>query len=604
MRLRIFALGAILLSGLVNSRGGHPLSPVDVLSSPGGDRLYVACGSGQRVLCVDTTGIQVDQEIMFDHELTGLELSQDGQQLYVTAGGLQGSVLEIDTETGNTVRCLDAGHTPMAPQLSPDEKTLYVCNRFDNDVTVVDLERGETVARIPVVREPVAADLSPDGRLLFVANLLPSGAANVKDAGAVVSVIDTTSRKTRQIPLIEGSTGVRGIKVSPDGSYAVAVHHVAHYQVPATQLERGWVMTSAISFIRVSDLSLLYTVLLDDAEQGFPNPWAIGFSGDGNTLVVSSAGLNQLSLIQVPELFEKLKLIDPQDPQAVAVLGNDLSFLSGIRRRIGFNGVGPRALAVVGNCVYVANYFSDSVDGIDFSFAEGCTLFNGSLGPDVPLTDERRGEILFNDARDCFQNWLSCASCHPDARTDGLNWDLPNDGVGNPKNAKSMLLAHVTPAAMWLGVRADAETGVRAGLRHIEFSVRPEDEARCIDAYLKSLHPVPSPFRDRETGALTVAAERGKLAFETVGCAGCHPAPLFTDLQMRDVGTLLGRDEGRLVDTPQLVEVWRTAPYLHDGRAATLGDVLGSMGHAGISKAASGLSKEELDDLLAYIRSL
>ena len=35
----------------------------------------------------------------------------------------------------------------------------------------------------------------------------------------------------------------------------------------------------------------------------------------------------------------------------------------------------------------------------------------------------RRGEILFHDASDCFERWQSCASCHPDARADGLNWD-------------------------------------------------------------------------------------------------------------------------------------------------------------------------------------
>ena len=59
------------------------------------------------------------------------------------------------------------------------------------------------------------------------------------------------------------------------------------------------------------------------------------------------------------------------------------------------------------------------------------------LGDDPEMTEERRGEMLFNDATLCFQRWQSCSSCHPDARADGLNWDLINDGIGNPKNRVS-----------------------------------------------------------------------------------------------------------------------------------------------------------------------
>ena len=60
-----------------------------------------------------------------------------------------------------------------------------------------------------------------------------------------------------------------------------------------------------------------------------------------------------------------------------------------------------------------------------------------SLGTVREPSLERKGEMLFNDAQLCFQGWQSCASCHPaDARADGLNWDLLNDGIGNPKNVK------------------------------------------------------------------------------------------------------------------------------------------------------------------------
>ncbi|MBI4660815.1 MAG: hypothetical protein HY735_18420 [Verrucomicrobia bacterium] len=96
--------------------------------------------------------------------------------------------------------------------------------------------------------------------------------------------------------------------------------------------------------------------------------------------------------------------------------------------------------------------------------------------------------MFFNDAQLCAQRWQSCASCHDaDGRMDALNWDLLNDGVGNPKNTKSLLWTHQTAPVMALGVRASAEVAVRAGIHHILFTQQPEDVPAAIDAYLKSL---------------------------------------------------------------------------------------------------------------------
>ena len=210
--------------------------------------------------------------------------------------------------------------------------------------------------------------------------------------------------------------------------------------------------------------------------------------------------------------------------------------------------------------------------------------------------------MLFNDARGCFQNWLSCASCHPDARTDGLNWDLPNDGLGNPKNVKSLLMAHQTPPTTWLGIRADAEVSVRSGFRHILFAVPPEADALAVDAYLKSLTQTPSPWLVE--GKLSMAASRGEKTFKSIGCADCHPAPLYTDLGQYNVGTGSGPDAGKSFDVPSLREVWRTAPYLHDGRAATIRDVLRNKGHRWIFNKTSALSEKQLQELEAFLLSI
>ena len=141
------------------------------------------------------------------------------------------------------------------------------------------------------------------------------------------------------------------------------------------------------------------------------------------------------------------------------------------------------------------------------------------------LSPVRQGELAFNDASLCFQGWQSCASCHSsDARVDGFNWDLLNDGLGNPKNTKSLLFAPKTPPNMALGIRANAQLAVRAGFRHILFTVPPESTAAAVDAYLESLQPIPSPWREK--GPPAQAAARGRKLFEdpAVGCASCHPA--------------------------------------------------------------------------------
>ena len=134
---------------------------------------------------------------------------------------------------------------------------------------------------------------------------------------------------------------------------------------------------------------------------------------------------------------------------------SDLAFLVGIRTRVPLDGAGPRSLAVIGTELFVGDYFSDQIERIDLR-ARPLRAVPIALGPPARMTPARRGEMLFNDATLSFQGWQSCASCHSDdARVDGLNWDLLNDGLGNPKNTKSLVWAHRTPPAMSTGVRDD-----------------------------------------------------------------------------------------------------------------------------------------------------
>jgi cytochrome c peroxidase len=279
---------------------------------------------------------------------------------------------------------------------------------------------------------------------------------------------------------------------------------------------------------------------------------------------------------------------------------DDLSFLVGAKRRVRLEGNGPRGLAVVGSRVFAAEYFTDSLAVLDLADGAYGRVKSVVLQRPSRLSDARRGEMLFHDAALCFQEWQSCASCHPGSgRVDALNWDLLNDGIGNPKSTKSLLLAHATPPTMSLGIRADAPAAVRAGIRYIQFAVRPEADAAAIDAYLRSLEPMASPHL--VDGQLSPSALRGQEVFSQAGCARCHSGPLYTDLRQYDIGTGVGLDKAQTFDTPTLVEIWRTGPYLHDGRAATIADVLTEYNPDDKHGRTSSLTPGQIQDLVDFV---
>jgi YVTN family beta-propeller protein len=598
----------------VDADEGSYLSPLALVADHRGEKLYVAEFTARQVAIFDVASRKVSNVVSLADQPSGIAIAPNGKRLYVTGASRRGRVRVIDLKRrkARVVRSIPVGHMPGAPAISPDGKILYVCNRFDNNVSVVNLSSNKQVAKIPVLREPVASAITPNGKTLFVANLLPAGAADRDYAASSVSVIDTAKRKvTAIIQLPNGSTSLRGICVSPDGKYAYVTHILARYQLPTTQLDRGWMNTNALSIIDVVNRKLLNTVLLDDVDLGAANPWGVACTADGKYVCVTHAGTHELSIIERAGLHDKLERIAAGQKVSEVSLSpddvpNDLSFLVGLRRRLKLTGKGPRGLAIIGTRAYAAEYFTDSLGILEIEPEVRPRAQSLTLGPNKTLSAARKGEMLFNNAEMCFQQWQSCASCHPDARADALNWDLLNDGMGNPKNTKSMLLAHKTPPAMITGIRDGAEVAVRAGIRHIQFAVRPEDDAVAIDEYLKSLDPVPSPFLVKGwwgKSKLSKSAKRGKKVFKKAGCASCHSGSLSTDLQQYKVGTGRGREKDQTFDTPTLVEVWRTAPYLYDGRAATIKDVLTEYNKHDKHGKTSALTGKQINDLAEYILS-
>ncbi len=596
-----------------------PLAPI-VVAPAGNKQLAVLGSTGRRLLLVDRTSGGLLHTIELPAEASGM-IVQD-RTAFVTTSEPAGRLLQIDLDRHVVERNWRVGHMPTAPLLSPDGNRIYLANRFENRVRSIDLTTGAALFA-EVIREPVAMVLSPHGRHLFVANHLPHVRPFLDDENptmsAEASVVDVkTMQVIRHIELPNGSQSLRGVAISRDGEYVVVTHVLSNFVVPTMEIAGGAMNRNAISLLRTGSLDLLATVVLDDPDCGAANPWSVCFAEDGQSLIVTHAGAHELSVIDWTALLERATSLGRT---AAMFDERSLNAMSGIRQRIKLPLSGPRSVCEVDGTAYVAGFFSDNFVAVDLGQTPPAVR---AIQLDLPRapTLARLGEQYFHDATLCFQHWQSCASCHPDGRADALYWDLLNDGLGNTKNTKSLLMAALTPPVMSRGVRADAGMAVAAGIRHIQFSEPSPQQTEAIEQYLREMKAVPSPYlnagelespkTEEEScakchvpgvprGVLTPSARRGKELFEgRAGCSTCHPHPHFTSQQTMDAG--LGTSVK--YDIPSLIEAWRTAPYLHHGDALSLEETLTNYNHLQLRGKTSDLAPSQLADLLEYVRSL
>ena len=549
-------------------------------------QVILSCRGDKSLKITDPQGRQVVKTIPLQQTPTGV-IAKEGKA-YVSCFDTRGEIVTVDLKEGKIVNTVPVGAGAEAPAWSKEEDKIFVCNRFAGTVSEVDVKNGKVTREVKVLREPSKVVVSPDGKYLFVANALPAQRADVDYVACCVSVIDLASfQKVKDIRLENGSNALRGATLSPDGKYLFVSHNLGRFTVPTSQLQQGWMNTNAMSVVDVASLEFKGAVLLDEPERGAAGVW--GVECTPGYLIVSHSGTHEISVIDYPELIKKFEAY----PDKMA-LNYDLHFLYGIRERIALKGNGPRNFIVRDQEVIVPMFFSDDLNRYDLNTKQ---LSEVALNPGRQETMAQKGERIFNDAAFCFQNWQSCNGCHPgDARTDGMNWDLMNDGVGNSKNCKSLLLSLETPPCMISGIRANAHVANRAGFKYIQFMELKEEDAACVDAYVASLKPVPSPYL--VDGELSEKAKKGRKVFERLKCDACHSGPYYTDMKMHRIGEDIEFEQGW--DTPTLIEVWRTAPYLFDGRAATMEEVFGMYKH-GVDKK---LSKTDLDALVEYVNSL
>ncbi len=603
-------------------------SPWAIAVAPDGKTVYVSDATARCVAILDAAGMTKRSEIALEGAPRGLCLSPDGATLYVAERGA-GTVAVVDTASARVVGRLAAGRWPVAVALASKSRRLLVCNQDRHTLSVWDLSATPPAAlpEVLLVREPSSAVVTPDERFAVVTNQLPLGRSTDPMLAAEVSVVNLeTLAVSATVKLPPGSSLVNGVCASPDGKWAYAVHGLGHFNLPMTQLERGWVNTYALSIIDIAQGKRLATVLLDDLMQGAADPFAVVCSPDGGRLWVSHTGVHEISTIEIARVHELLNGPAPddvvrymdgslpniwvriqQDRALIEELSYDLTalYLAGAIRRTPSGGKGPRGIALTadGKTLFVANYFSGAVSAIAADSGRGQGEI--SLGAQPPLDEVRRGELLFHDATACFQRWHSCASCHPnDGRIDGLRWDFADDGLGNGMNTPPILVPHETEPLHRQGALATTRTVAEHGLTFTHMIVPTEQQVNDLTAYLRSLRPESSPHRLAQ-GELTPAAKRGRALFEgRAECATCHNGPHFTDQKFYTVGWSGPNTPDAKFKTTPLLELHRTAPYMHDGSALSLEDVLTTSNSHDQHGKTSGLSAKEIQDLAAYLRSL
>jgi hypothetical protein len=345
------------------------------------------------------------------------------------------------------------------------------------------------------------------------------------------------------------------------------------------------------------------------------NPWEAAVSPDGARIYIVFAGTDDLFVA---------KIID-DDYREVEPLSSPI--------RVGKN---PRAvrLSPDGTELYVYNTLDFSISVYD---AEPPVRLRHTIKVcDPPKTPAWvRGKILFSSAKPplTVRRWIACASCHPDGHSDARVWQQPE---GLRKTPPLFGLAHTHPLH-WSADRdevQDFEYTIRGKLMQggglVSGSIKPKDSFRpteldevmaersqdldALAIYTNSFGFTLSPHIDAP-GKLSQAAQRGKSLFlsEAVGCSKCHSGPYFTDstlskpFKLHDVGT--GEDDptekiGPRFDTPTLLAAYRSAPYLHHGKAKDLLQVLTTHNKQDKHGRTSHLRKEDLDDLVEFLKSL
>jgi len=601
---------ALLLSlGVLSAANLRYPSPIELAVSPDGARLYVLCEGTDELTAIDAHTGKVAGRVQVGRVPKGLWLS--GRYAYV-ANSWSDTVSVVDAATLAVTRTLKTGFEPNA--VFANEAALYTANRISNDISVIDLASGAETRRLAAGRGASYLTPSPDGQSLFCTHIYPNIGRHRTPPESEITVIDAEHQIVRERQPLHNVAGVFHLAFSGDGRLGLACQLRPKNLVPLAHVEHGWVFGDSLTLFG-ADVGEPVQLLIDELERYYTMPFGVVIAPDKSTAYISTTGANSVTVIDIKRLLEFVRAGSPRERRALA---NDLSASAHfVAARIAV-GRSPKGIALSpdGAWLYVANRLDDTISVIDTATRKVAQTI--ALDGPAELTPQRRGERLFFDARFAFHNGFSCANCHLESTFDGLQWDLEPDGFGKDI-VDNRLLEDVdgTEPFKWNGGNPDLET--ECGPRTEKFFYRSQSYSReelgDLVSYIKSLPLRPNRFR-LPNGELTAAQERGKDIFErtrrkngapipqTNQCAFCHAGRHYTNQTQVDVGSGKWSDRSPVIDVPQLTNVALTAPYLHDGSARSLEEIWTVFNPKDTHGVTNDLAKDELNDLIEYLKTL
>jgi YVTN family beta-propeller protein len=597
------------------------LTPVEIKLSAEGKTIFVVCEDGDSVLAVDTGTKRVIARAKVGHKPKGLALSPDGKTLYVS-NEWSDTVSEVDAATLVVKRTLKTGWGPVGLVTDRSGKTLYVANSIADSVSLIDLASGAEIKRFVTHRYPEQMALSRDGRRVYVANILPHLGPYDQPPVSELLSLDTTKQVVAERILIPGTIELRHIAEAPPalGGYLLVPLMRPKNLGPLIQVSQGWMMTHGMAVVRPAagapmgdTQSKVTQVVLDDIDYYFATNSGVAFSPDGRRALVTSADADIVSILDTARLAQRLRQVPAEE------LANRLDSAAAFVVKRLPTGHNPTSVVVSPDSrwAYITNRLDDSVTVVDLANAKVASTID--LGGPQEITLMRRGEQMFHAAKYCFQGQFACGTCHPNSHLDGLSWNLETPQLGRDRVANRTLRGiRETAPYKWNGKNPDLAT--QCGPRIAKYFFRSEgfgtQELEALLTYLNNIPLAPNRHLAPD-GQLTDAQDRGKTIFYRQHtnngqviplknrCDTCHPAEThYTARYSTEVGSATRYDTSGMFDIPQLDRVYEDAPYMHNGEALTLEEIWTVFNNQDTHGITSDMSKDQLNDLIEFLKTL
>lgn len=653
----LLAAAASLSCGSGSSSAPSPSTPQThsgpIGISPDGARLYVVHPDADSVSILGVAARSIEHEIQlaaappsFDSATNrfypavmprALALDSTGTKLYVT-GERSGRLYAIDTASASVSQSVAVCSEPIGVLVSRGDSNVFVACSGDDEIVELDAASLAVVATVTTPRKPWSLAWGADGVTLLSTHLLGPGVSELTTQPLALTTTWSVADLGPQTDPTEPHGLVRGIYdvVPRPGSDELWVAHIMlGTDTPQPALVFNNTVFPALSILdgagqQLARLSVQANVgdngAFGDVVSG---PRSMTFSTDGTYAFVVDADSEDLLVVDAVNRVEAtvVRPLPGHLPEGVIGYGDEIY----VQER---NTEDVVAFKLQGG----------GADGSALSVTQDGPAFS-SLSADPMPANLRLGQKLFysanSDDEPITQNhWVACATCHLEGRSDSVTWLFQQGPRDTPTNAGGLLdtgfLFRTADRSKvqdyWKTI--DVEQG-----GHFEPDGGQQPLLDAIASYVNSALPAPAAPTTDETHALQPSAlatlrTQGEAIFQQVGCPMCHSGPAKTDsgsgnptldlegvVLLHDVGTcvtsgpwpdvthddIVGDPRAACAfDTPALRGLVDSAPYLHDGSAATLEDVLPSMLRASAAATASPtvLSATEQQALVEYLRSL